>query len=119
MQASLAQEQSERARLLTQMRELLSGNSGGSGGASRGGGGAGDAELERLRGEALRRHQEAAAATAGRERAEAQAASWKGEAKALRERIIAVERVWGRVVSRSFILFPSWKNKCVITAAPS
>ncbi len=95
VQASLAQEQSERGRLLSQMREMLSGPRGG---------GAGSEELERLRGEAVRRNQEAAAAAAGRERAEAQAATWKKEARALRERLVAAERVGVRKGLRRTLL---------------
>ena len=95
-QSTLVQEQSERARLLTQMREMLSGN-GGSGAGSSAAGSKSSAvaseELVRLRGEVIRCHEETAAAKAGRERAEAQAASWKGEARSLKDRLMAVERV--------------------------
>ena len=49
--------------------------------------------VERLRERALKAVQECAKAQSGRERAEAALATWKGEAKALRERLAAAERV--------------------------
>lgn len=89
----MVQEQGERSRLLTQMREMLSGGGGGYGSAPPGSKPASSEELARLKAEVLRRHEEAASAKAGWERAEAQAASWKGEARSLKERLVAVERV--------------------------
>lgn len=114
----MAQEQGERSRLLSQMREMLAGpshhrpratpapaaQSGLAGGAGAGAGTqgagreaeAGEAEVvgaERLRERALKAVQECAKAQAGRERAEAALATWKGEAKALRERLAAAEQV--------------------------
>lgn len=102
-QSTLAQEQSERARLLTQMREMLSNNNSSSGSAQvsiRGKSAVASEqeELGRLRADVLRCHEEAASAKAGWERAEAQVASWKGEARSLRDKLLAVERVRSGVI---------------------
>lgn len=112
----MAQEQGERSRLLSQMRDMLAGPShhrpratpapAGQSGLAGGAGAPGvrrEAEegeeavvgAERLRERALKAVQECAKAQAGRERAEAALATWKGEAKALRERLAAAERVSG------------------------
>ncbi|GAX83158.1 hypothetical protein CEUSTIGMA_g10584.t1 [Chlamydomonas eustigma] len=98
LRAMLAQEQGERTRLMTQMRETMSSVGAASRTAASGAGSESQQQLEvgALRDEVLKVQQEAARAKAGRERAEAQAITWKKEARGLRERLTEVEKVCGR-----------------------
>jgi hypothetical protein len=91
LKSSLAQEQGERARLLSQMRGLVQAPSGAPGkkkqSAVPGGGGAEAVSDGRM----MELQEEAAKEKAGRERAEAQAATWRSEARLMRDKAQAME----------------------------
>ena len=92
LKSSLVQEQGERARLLSQMRGMVPASiSSGAGKKAAGGGGA-EAMLEV--------QEEAAREKAGRERAEAQASTWRSEARLMRDRAMAMEASRNEIVSK-------------------
>jgi chromosome segregation ATPase len=86
LKSSLAQEQGERARLLSQMRGMIQAPGKKKQSAVAGGGGEAVSD-----GRMMELQEEAAREKAGRERAEAQAATWRSEARLMRDKAQAME----------------------------